>query len=77
VETGGTKKGLGNGQNNEEKFLGIQSMLKAQSEGNARQWVFVFSDRSNQVLSFQSPKRCPGPAVSSWFPPFQFFSTIS
>lgn len=37
METGGKKMGVGNGQNNEEKFLGIQSMLKAQSEGNARQ----------------------------------------
>lgn len=42
METEGTKKGTGNGQNNEEKFLGIQSMLKAQSEGNARQWGFFF-----------------------------------
>lgn len=40
METGGIKMGVGNGQNNEEKFLGIQLMLKAQSEGNARQQGF-------------------------------------
>lgn len=61
METEGTKKGIGNGQNNEEKFLGIQSMLKAQSDGNARQWGFflwLVQSSSEFSVTRTMPRTC-------------------